>query len=96
METLVLLARREPMPVDLDLAEKLAGLPRQPALDSRTVAWFDNGCLVTREIDPVTRSGPKKGTSASRRDPGSAANHQGSPWQRFSANRAVSVASKGE
>ena len=34
METLVLLGRREPMPVGLDLLAKLGRLPRQPMLDS--------------------------------------------------------------
>lgn len=60
METLVLLARREPMPAGLDLAAKLARLPRQPMLDSRALAWFDNGRLVTRQTDPVRGLGLDK------------------------------------
>ena len=60
METLVLLARREPMPADLDLAAMLAGLPGQPALDNRALAWFDNGRLITRRTDSVRGLGLDK------------------------------------
>ena len=60
METLVLLVCPEPMPADLDLATTLAGLPRQPALDGRSLAWFDNGRLVTRETDRVRGLGVDK------------------------------------
>ena len=45
METLLLLAREEPLPQDVDLAGLLAGLPRQPMLDENLLAWFDNGSL---------------------------------------------------
>ena len=51
METLLLLAREEPLPSAMDVAGLLAGLPRQPMFDENLLAWFDNGSLVTRDMD---------------------------------------------
>ncbi len=60
METLLLLARNEPLPPDVDLAGLLAGFPRQPMLDERMLAWFDNGRVVTTEMDHVRGLGLKE------------------------------------
>jgi serine/threonine protein kinase len=51
METLLLLARTEPLPENFDLATQLAGLPSQPMVDEHSLVWFDNGKLVTKEQD---------------------------------------------
>jgi hypothetical protein len=43
METLVLLARNDPLPPDVHLAQLLADLPKQPARDPHAVLWFAEG-----------------------------------------------------
>jgi serine/threonine-protein kinase len=51
LETLVLLARDEPLPSEADLKKELAGLGRHPLADPEglSVAWFENGALVRDE-----------------------------------------------
>jgi serine/threonine protein kinase len=49
METLLLLAREEPLREDL--AKALAGLGPQPMVDEMDVAWFENGALVRDEAE---------------------------------------------
>jgi predicted Ser/Thr protein kinase len=51
IETLMLLAREEPLPADADLAALFAALPVQKAADTRAAAWFENGQLVRHEVD---------------------------------------------
>ena len=53
METLLLLARDEPLPSGFDVAKELADLPVQPMLDERSLVWFDHGTLVTKEQDQL-------------------------------------------
>jgi hypothetical protein len=49
METVVLLARESPLPLEFDLGDRLTGLPRSAPQDSRTLVWFDDWALVERE-----------------------------------------------
>lgn len=51
IETLLLLARDEPLPPDANVAGLFAGLPVQKAFDPRVAAWFENGSLVRNERD---------------------------------------------
>jgi hypothetical protein len=46
METLVLLARDEPLPADFDVRAKLQGLPEQPSRGLELIVWFENGVRV--------------------------------------------------
>ena len=48
METLVLLARRTPLPRDVDLAALLGELPVQKEQDLGAAVWFENGRVVPR------------------------------------------------
>jgi serine/threonine protein kinase len=50
VETLLLLAREEPLPGEFRLDDRLSGLPRQPA-EKHRFACFDNGRLVTEAAD---------------------------------------------
>jgi hypothetical protein len=49
METMVLLAREEPLPRALDLAGLLGRLPPQRQQGRRSVVWFENGEVVVHE-----------------------------------------------
>jgi hypothetical protein len=52
VEALLLLARDEPLPADVDLVQWFAGLPRQAGLDplqSQVAVWFENGEPVRDE-----------------------------------------------
>src|SRR4051794_20096954 len=51
IETLMLLARDEPLPADADPAALFTGLPVQKAIDTHAAAWFENGQLVRNEVD---------------------------------------------
>jgi predicted Ser/Thr protein kinase len=51
METLVLLAREEPLPAGVDLRTLLADLPRQALKDPRAAVWFENGSVVRDEAE---------------------------------------------
>ena len=51
VETLLLLAREEPLPAKFPLGDRLSGLPRQRA-EKTFIAYFDDGRLVTEAIDP--------------------------------------------
>ncbi len=51
METLMLLARESPLPDDVDLARLLAGLPKAPMQDPRSLVCFADGQMVTRLQD---------------------------------------------
>ncbi len=46
METLVLLARETPLPLDVDLVAELSPLPRPAAQELKATAWFENGVVV--------------------------------------------------
>ena len=50
VETLLLLAREEPLPAEFQLGDRLSGLPRQRA-EKRLFACFDDGRLVTEAMD---------------------------------------------
>ncbi|HEX5103004.1 MAG TPA: protein kinase, partial [Pirellulaceae bacterium] len=52
METLVLLARSEPLPAEVELSVQLGELPAQPQQSERTLVWLDDGRLVNE----LTRS----------------------------------------
>jgi len=47
METVVLLARDQPLPHDLDLRAMLSGLPKQRLQDDHALVWLDQGELST-------------------------------------------------
>ena len=47
-ETLMVLARDEPLPLDADLPGRIGPLPPQKAADLGA-AWFENGALVQNE-----------------------------------------------
>ena len=49
METLVMLARKTPLPKDVDLKAKLGAAPPQKLRTLQAAAWFENGVLVTKE-----------------------------------------------
>jgi hypothetical protein len=49
METLVLLARKTPLPADVDLKAKLGEVRPQTLRTLQAAAWFENGRLVTNE-----------------------------------------------
>jgi hypothetical protein len=51
IESLLLLVREEPLPVDVNLSALFQGLPKQKAPDLRAAAWFENGQLVKDEPD---------------------------------------------
>jgi hypothetical protein len=54
IQSLLLLARDEPLPAGEDLANRFAGLPKQGGLDplrTRLAAWFENGEPVRDEPD---------------------------------------------
>lgn len=51
METLLLLTRDDPLPVEFDLAGLIGQFPPQKAPNPRAAAWFENGVLVTKEVD---------------------------------------------
>jgi hypothetical protein len=54
IQSLLLLARDEPLPADEDLAKRFAGLPKQSGLDplrTRAAAWFEDGEPVRDEPD---------------------------------------------
>jgi hypothetical protein len=53
VESLLLLARDEPLPRSENLAGLFAGLPEQTGLpaDARAAAWFENGELLRNEAD---------------------------------------------
>ncbi len=53
METLVMLARKTPLPRGVDLKAELGAVPRQTLRTLQAAAWFENGKLVT---DEPTRS----------------------------------------
>jgi serine/threonine protein kinase len=53
METLVVLARKTPLPKQLDLQVYFQNLPLQPVQDPRAIAWFHDGKLVTAKQDSV-------------------------------------------
>jgi hypothetical protein len=53
METLVLLAREDVLPSDVDLPKVLAGLPSQRMQNPRAAVWFENGDVV---LDEPTRA----------------------------------------
>jgi hypothetical protein len=48
-ESLLLLARDQQLPSDVDVVGLFAGLPRQKSLHAREAAWFENGALVRGE-----------------------------------------------
>lgn len=64
IETLLLLARDEPLPANEDLSQLFAGLPKQKTADPRAAAWFENGDLVRNEVD----RGPIRLDKATERD----------------------------
>jgi hypothetical protein len=47
METVVLLAREEPLSGDLNLKSMLAGLPKQRLQDEHALVWLDQGEMST-------------------------------------------------
>ena len=49
METLVMLARKTPLPADVDLKAELGAVPPQKLRTLQAAAWFENGRLVTNE-----------------------------------------------
>jgi hypothetical protein len=49
METMVLAVRDTPLPAGFDLAQLLAGMPKQREQDLGAVVWFDNGIMVKRD-----------------------------------------------
>jgi predicted Ser/Thr protein kinase len=49
METLLLLAREEPLPRTVDLQGLLSGLPPQTMQSARAAVWFENGEVVQHE-----------------------------------------------
>ncbi len=49
MDTLVLLARDEPLPPNVDLRGELGALPQPKAQGFRATAWFENGVPVKNE-----------------------------------------------
>src|SRR5262249_27600485 len=50
VESLLLMAREEPLPATEDLPALFAGLPKQQGLpDARARAWFEDGELVRHE-----------------------------------------------
>jgi hypothetical protein len=51
VETLLLLARDEPLPAGVELAGLFGQLPKQTATDLRTAAWFENGKPVRDDAD---------------------------------------------
>jgi serine/threonine protein kinase len=51
METVVLLARRTPLPATVDLKQRLAELPRPPVQHSKTLVWFQDGKMVPANRD---------------------------------------------
>jgi hypothetical protein len=56
METMVLLAREEPLPRDVDLAKLLGHLGPQRQQGRRSVAWFENGEVVAHEPERAFKS----------------------------------------
>jgi serine/threonine protein kinase len=50
-ETLLLLAREEPLPRDVDIGSLFADLRPQASRYPREAAWFENGKLVRNEMD---------------------------------------------
>ena len=96
METLVLLARDEPLPAEVRLETLLAGLPKQLCQNPQALVWFENGRPVTVAedrlrgpdfFDPLQIDDPVLRTQQLLR--GRLAAH-------FPVMRAVSVASQGE
>lgn len=53
METLVVLARRSPLPNQVDLQAQFQNLPLQPMQNPRAIVWFQGGKLVTAKQDSV-------------------------------------------
>jgi hypothetical protein len=51
METLVMLVRDTPLPLDVNLRELLADLPAQTMQNTQAVVWFENGAVVHGETD---------------------------------------------
>jgi serine/threonine protein kinase len=51
MATLLLLVRETPLPREVDLAGLLAGLPPQTGQSLRAAVWFENGEVVTNEVE---------------------------------------------
>jgi hypothetical protein len=49
METLVLLVRETPLPLEVELDKLLSGLPPQRPQGPRMVVWFENGKVVRHE-----------------------------------------------
>src|ERR1700722_11643940 len=49
METLVMLARKTPLPHGVDLKAELGAVPPQKTRTLQSAAWFENGRLVTNE-----------------------------------------------
>jgi hypothetical protein len=93
METLVLLARSEPLSAEIDLQRLLSGLPPQPQQSDRTLVWLDDGQLVQeltrapRFFDPQQIDDPLLKTQRQLQE-------RLSPH--FSLIRAISFASSGE
>jgi serine/threonine protein kinase len=95
METIVMFAREEPLPSNLDqkLRAELTGLPPQQGQDLRATAWFENGELVRHELGRNPRFDAKR-----RDDPVLVAQQRIRALQQrhFSYSRAVSFASQGQ
>jgi serine/threonine protein kinase len=51
METLMLLARDDRLPVDVPMATLFAGLPTPTLQHPRAAVWFENGAVVRDEVD---------------------------------------------
>jgi serine/threonine protein kinase len=51
METLLLLAREDPLPADINLEKILASLPRQHMQNPGSLVWFENGAVVRDNPD---------------------------------------------
>jgi hypothetical protein len=96
MESLLLLARDEPLPADVDLKQMLLGLPKLPLQDPRTLVWFTNGVVTPKSAAPLR--GPDVFTPRPLDDP--VLKLQGEIQQRLAphikVSRAVSFAFQGE
>jgi serine/threonine-protein kinase len=92
IETLVLLAREEPLPPEVDLQAEFGKLPRQRGRNLDTAVWFENGQIVRDEEERAPRFEPVR-----RGDPVLAAQQRVRALQRrlFAYSRAVSFATRG-
>jgi len=66
VESLLLLVRETPLPEDSDLNAVFGSLPAQKRADVAASAWFENGELVSNEVD---RGAVNLGQAASSNDP---------------------------